>query len=112
MSRDMRKVPLGTHQTPIGSHPECPETKDQTPVWLVFVSLIILAVALVMFLIDYFSTPMGVNSVFYSEILLFVLGILSLLRVLFNWKNKSTRYSEMILFVLYTGTGFALIFKP
>ncbi len=116
MTRDMRKIPLGTYQTPIGHHPECPENTDQAPDWLVWAYLVLSLVVIVFFVIDYFYV--AVVSNFYLEMFLFSFGAYSLLHAMYNWKKKITRYSDLILFAFYVGTGlyiatgFGAIFKP
>lgn len=107
MSRDMRKVPLGTHWTRLGSPFS---NSDKTPAWLVLVFSIIAVMAIGIFVRDYSSK--GVISVFHLEIFLFIVGIYSFLRAVFNWKNLLTRYYELVMSSVFIGSGFGLMFKP
>jgi len=110
MAQDMTKVSLGTHYTPLGSHPECPEYKDQTPLWARLVCLVVLGSAAVLLVNEHFTK--GKISNFYWIVYCLVLSIASLPKAVFNWKDKSTRYWELSFSALFIGLGLYFFFKP
>ncbi len=86
MDKDMRKVPLGTHYTSLGSHPDVPR-QTLVPMWLAGIFFVVFMVAFVFSMKDYFATSK--TSDFYLGLLTIIVNSYFLVEAKYNWKQLS-----------------------
>ncbi len=108
MAQDMKKVPLGTHYTPLGSHPE--NQKDLTPVWVAQCYLIAMVVVLVLWIINLIANKQYNPSPF-SGLFVLIYGASFLNRVVSN-RRQRIRYFDLVFSIFMIGSGIYFFFKP
>ena len=107
----MSKVSLGTHYTPLGSHPDLLEREtDLTPGWLSWGQLIALMVFLILSLRNNVANSWQSHN-FYSMLFGVTFGGTFLTRAVFN-RRQGVKYHDLVLATLLIGSGLYFFFKP